>query len=216
MLLHIPGEIGVFDGMSSLYDDEHPLAKSRVASPSDVNEGGAAVKKASRIRREELAALDSHFKEDQEHILALIEGGESDTANKRLMQDSLRMIVSLIPVAENAYRSRPSQSNAYALNSYLSSSRELIADLEAMDDRGAIAERITNGLLFDYSRDIMQQIIYAFQMLPEEIAPSLSREEDVQNIRNKVTRNLRGVAQYIEERRLQLDKSMQDMFSAER
>lgn len=208
--IHMDGEIGVSDYL--LYDDSHPLAKRVARIGKSVNELPSNERMAAR--REKQKTMGTVFGEETSHILELIEGGENDSAEKRILRDALRMTVDLIPIAEQSYRDRPSQSSAYALNSLITQAREMLADISAADDRGVLATKISEEFLHTFVRDIAQNILMTMQYFYSDVTPYLRDKSDGIRVQEKLNTNLLQIAKYIEERSKALSQKIYETFES--
>lgn len=85
-------------------------------------------------------------------IKGLLAELQSNTdVNSVFATTTVNMLLNLLPVAENEYRRRPTQSYAYAMNSYIAQIRELMSDLDSSHSQ---TENI-----FNLFRTIMRECI---------------------------------------------------------
>ena len=110
------------------------------------------------------------FKKDSVAIQDLLDSVE-DSPNTGFEKEAIKLLIELIPQAEVAYKDRPSQSLAYALNSFLTNVRELIQDLNEKSAQGDLAADIMEKVMRPRFSEIARMIVdnnYAIkkQMMP--------------------------------------------------
>ena len=76
-------------------------------------------------------------------------------SSEEVMQEGLKRIVSLIPIAEAQYRERPSTSNAYAVTNFMESARSIVEQLCAMKDKETIYQNVFAKILRPFCREMV-------------------------------------------------------------
>jgi hypothetical protein len=116
-------------------------------------------KKPTSDVSDRLAEVDSVFKREVENIHHLLESKNTDTAVTRFQKSALATLIELIPIAESKYRKYGNERAAYAMNSLISQSRELITDIKAEQNSRDLALRITSEILRPAFVMIMQNMV---------------------------------------------------------
>lgn len=88
-----------------------------------------------------------------------------------VMQEGLKRIVSLIPIAEAQYRERPSTSNAYAVTNFMESARSIVEQLCAMKDKETIYQNVLTKILRPFCREMVKAMMSEVAELKKTINP---------------------------------------------
>jgi hypothetical protein len=78
---------------------------------------------------------------------------------EEIIQESLRTILSLIPIAEAQYRERPAATFAYTLCGFIESARALIAQADALKDKEFVYRNILAKVLQPFCREMVQSML---------------------------------------------------------
>jgi len=92
-------------------------------------------------------------------------------SSEEVMQEGLKRIVSLIPIAEAQYRERPSTSNAYAVTNFMESARSIVEQLCDMKDKEAIYQNVLTKILRPFCRDMVKAMMSEISELNKSINP---------------------------------------------
>jgi len=78
---------------------------------------------------------------------------------EEVLQESLRTITSLIPIAEAQYRERPAATYAYTLTAFIESARSLIAQADTLKDKEAVYRSILAKVLQPFCREMIKSML---------------------------------------------------------
>lgn len=78
---------------------------------------------------------------------------------EEVLQESLRTIVSLIPIAEAQYRERPAATYAYTLCGFIESARTLIAQADALKDKELVYKSVLAKVLQPFCREMIKSML---------------------------------------------------------
>ena len=78
---------------------------------------------------------------------------------EEVLQESLRTIISLIPIAEAQYRQRPAATFAYTLCGFIESARALIAQADALKDKETVYRNILAKVLQPFCREMVKSML---------------------------------------------------------
>lgn len=157
---------------------------------------GLSEKRKLKIARSMLEYKGA-FKNDVVNILDHLER-ESETTFTAFHKASIGSLLRLVPVAETAYRNRPSESTARALNSYLSQLRELLADVKAERDTKELANRIVTDLVFPTFMRIAQNLHDNMRQF-QTSAAGFSDKRNQERMNDLVRDTTRQIAVYMQE-----------------
>ena len=133
----------------------------------------------------------SVFKRGREELEAMLDDipDGPDTAIEKL---SIKMLVDLIPEAEAAYRENPSQSLAYALNSFLTNIRELRQDLDERATQKDIVSDIMVHVMQPKFQEIGRIVIDAHYSMKSQMSQFVERKRRARMKRDidQVTRDI--------------------------
>ena len=136
---------------------------------------------------ENVAEQLATFRADSPELLSMLEALD-DSPGAAFGASAIRMLMGLIPEAEAAYRMRPSQSLAYALNSFISNIRELQQDLEEKAERADMAGDIMTRLMQPKFHEIARILADSHYTTESLVLPYIDKRR-----RKRLRRELRGV-----------------------
>jgi hypothetical protein len=142
--------------------------------------GEPTEKELAKLERSKksLAGLKGTFKKYVPESKMLIARQEVGSSGALVQRGFLMQLIDLIPVAEDAYRDYPSQSNAYALNTLISSAREVLAEIEAQNDGTQMSVSLVQEILMPSFQEIAQQIVLAIYALREQMLRLVTESKD--------------------------------------
>lgn len=130
-------------------------------------------------------SIASLFSEQVDNIQRLIEENSlnSQVSGSAAFQlASLRTLVSLIPDAERAYRRDPRLGHSQTITNLMTQIRELLADMQAEEDRSQIYEHIEDNILRPAFRAVGQILIDELYNLRDQLMPLV----DDKKVRSKI------------------------------
>lgn len=140
----------------------------------------------SVITPEAISALKTRFGSKAEVIIDQIESDDTDGATTLLYKSLLQSLVEIIPIAEGAVRSSGAKRGVYQFNQVVSQTRELLADIQAMRDRGLLGNSIVERHVRPAFMDIAVQIVVSMTGV-EQAARTRMSNEDFRSFRAEVT-----------------------------
>lgn len=78
---------------------------------------------------------------------------------EEVLQESLRTIVSLIPIAEAQYRERPAATYAYTLTGFIESARSLIAQAYSLKSKDDVYRSVLAKVLQPFCREMIKAML---------------------------------------------------------
>lgn len=157
-------------------------------------------KKESKVIQRNLTktnSLRSLFGQESVRIQELLLDKHTDNAIDNANRALLRATLDLIPIAEGRYRDDSRQSNAYALNTLINQARELIADIQASDDKSVVTDRIVYDIIKPTMMTFAQFLIDGNYQLKRELADNL-KPDRVKQSHEIIDQTSKGSAQYIQ------------------
>lgn len=127
--------------------------------------------------KQSMAKLKGTFKKYAPESKMLFSRQEVASAGALVQRGMLMQLIDLIPVAEDAYRSYPSQSNAYALNTLIGSAREILAEIEAQNDGTQLSVSLVQEILMPAFQEVAQQIVLAIYALREQMLQVVEQKD---------------------------------------
>jgi hypothetical protein len=100
-------------------------------------------------------ALGYSVKVIQNFTQSIVEVGSPE----EVLQESLRTIVSLIPIAEAMYRERPSATYAYTITGFIESARSIIAQAYTLKSKEDTFRGILAKVLQPFCRDMVKAML---------------------------------------------------------
>lgn len=129
---------------------------------------------------------------------------------------ALAETLELVPEAKKAYMRFKSQSNAYAFNGLVTKCQELLADIQALDDRGGALERILDQTIVPSFTGIISNLGNSYTM-------SVARARTIRGLTDKQLEEVEKIlkdlamqtASYVQETKTALDVTLRGQLNEE-
>jgi len=95
----------------------------------------------------------------EEHIKWLIEEKVDVGTPEAILQENLRYVCSLIPIADLVYRSKPTFSNAQALSNFISTSKSIIDHMNGLREKDVLYKTIIEKCLQATVRTMIKEMM---------------------------------------------------------
>lgn len=141
-------------------------------------------------------ALKSKFGDKSEVILQMLEMGEDDGAVTLILRSLLQTLVSILPVVEHPVRNSQGQRGIHGFNMTVSQMRELIADVQAVRDKGMLGQHIVERYVRTAFMDIAVQITVGLARL-ETNARARMTPEDFKTFSKETLEVKSGLANFV-------------------
>lgn len=115
----------------------------------------------TKISKKAEKALVTRFGEKAELIIDQLEFGVSDGVQSLITRSLLQSLVEVLPIAEKEVRDTGAKRGIYQFNQTIGSIRELLADVQASQDRGMLGQSIVEKTVRPAFLDISVQIVTA-------------------------------------------------------
>ena len=145
----------------------------------------------------DMSNLKTLFGDRTEQILGMLENNQRDGAITLLYRQLLSMTVDIIPLAENLVRTTKGYKGVYQINALVSQCRELLADIQSTQDRGALGRNMVERHVRPAFLDIAMQIVNSNHLLLNSVLPNIP-DVKKDKIRDLFQQNQRELAQYIQ------------------
>lgn len=157
---------------------------------------GAKKEDPAEIEKSMVLAVKSTFGEQAQTVVDMMEANNSDGATSLVTKAIIQSIVKMLPVAEQVMIKSGTTRGVYSFNSLVTSIRELLGDLKAHRDQGALGQSIVERSIRPSYMDIAVQIVTAFTLL-QSSAKDRMTPEDFKEFRALIDENKSGLAGYI-------------------
>lgn len=140
----------------------------------------------------------SALSNDAQKIWDMLEAKENDNAITLTQKAMLQTVIKMMPEAEKRYfESKSAHQAVYAFNALVTSARELIADVQASEDKSRVADKIIHELLqphiLAFANFLLESSFYLSKHLKKLVKESKHRE--LQKIIDEDTRSKGNYAQ---------------------
>jgi len=149
------------------------------------------------ISKTNLSKLESLFGDRTEQILDMLENNQRDGAITLLYRQLLSMTVDVIPLAENLVRSSNGAKGVYQINALVSQARELLADIQSTQDRGALGRNMVERHVRPAFLDVAMQIVNSNHLLLTSLLPIVP-DQRKEKVREMFQSNQKQLAMYIQ------------------
>lgn len=141
--------------------------------------------------------LKTMFGQRTKEILDLIENNQKDGAVVLIYKQLLKMLVSLVPILERVVRKSKGRYGTYQVNQLVSQLRELLADMQAVQDRGLLGRTLVSRYVRPAFTDIAMQIVTNDHRILTAILPHIA-EEKREKVETEVKNAQRELARFIQ------------------
>ena len=150
-----------------------------------------------RFNLKEQKTLKSIFGERTEDMLTMIENNNRDGAVVLIYKQLLKSLVVMIPVLENVVQKSKGRFGTYQVNQLMSQTRELLADMQAVQDRGLLGRTLVQRYVRPAFLDIaMQMVENDHRVLNDVLQYVHPKYKD--KIRTQILGSQRELAKYIQ------------------
>jgi hypothetical protein len=143
------------------------------------------------------AKLQSFFGPKADEIVRMLEDKDTDGAVSMIGRTLLATVVNILPILEQNVQQSRCTKGAYQFNQTVSSIRELLADLQAAQDRGEIGHRIVERFIRPAFQDIGAQIVTGFAEIEAQAKNRMSDSEYQEFRKDTLEIIKRNLATYI-------------------
>lgn len=141
-------------------------------------------------------AIQSRFGKQSDTIVDLIEMGNSDGATSLIIKSLLQSLVEILPTAEKNVIATGATKGMYAFNTLISSTRELVGDLQAIKDRSNLGQATVDRCVRPSYMEIGVQIVTAFTLI-QDSGKARMTPEDFREFRATLESVKKGLGEYI-------------------
>lgn len=138
-------------------------------------------------------ALKDYKKEMNEALEQIYEKDGIDNAITRIQRDQLKRLLGLVPSAEKAFKDRPGQGAAVALNGIISQIREILYDIQSRKDYQQIVADIRSKILVPEFISLTQMVVDNMYRQQKALEPYI-RDKDIPHARKIIEGQARDTA----------------------
>jgi hypothetical protein len=147
----------------SISGEDAPKKKKKKKLPTKVTKEQALViatkPEKKRISKLNTKGMRSIIGDSAEEIQQLLESNNNESASTLMQKRLLQGLVDLLPYAEHAVRKSKGARGVYQINSLITSVRELMIDLQATRDKGAIGDTMVEKIIRPAFLDIGMDLV---------------------------------------------------------
>lgn len=189
---------------------EEPVRKKKKASTAlTVVEAKPIVgAKKTKLGKTDMKRIKTLFGDRSEDVLELIENNNKDGAITLLYKQLLGMVVDLMPIAEGVVREAKGYKGIYQLNQMISSCREIMADIQATQDRGMLGHTIVEKYVRPAFLDIAKQMVENDYQLQSELMLSCRTTQEKQKVANSFSVTRKELGRFIQDQYMNLKEEI--------
>jgi len=188
------------DRMDRSYQHEGIQVPKKLKGKLEVARHVLAVEPMPSVRQ--ISKLDkdknkSILGDSVEEIHQLLERSANESAISLTQRKLLQVVLDAIPMAENTIRETNGMRGVYQLNSLITSVRELMIDMQATQDKAAIAEMLIEKILRPIWLDIAMLLVQEDAQVTNVITANCSPEQAlrINKARSESMRTISGSLQ---------------------
>lgn len=152
-------------------------------------------KRISKLRN--VKRLKSILGDSAEAVHQLLEVGDNESATSLIHKKVLQTLIDVLPYAEATIRKTKGTRGVYQVNSLVSSIREVMLDLQAMQDKGALGEALVEKIIRPSYLDVGMQLIQEYSNIAAEARASMSVDE-FKSFKATLARSRSNVAEFVQ------------------
>jgi len=134
----------------------------------------------------ELQGFRGTFRKYVPEAQMLLNREELVNGGQLIQRAQLMMMLANIPVAEDQYRKNPTQSYAVALTSFISSVRELMADIEEQRDTSALANSLINEVVAPMWQTMASGMVLAIKRTQLDLAKLIEDPNTARAVNHRI------------------------------
>jgi hypothetical protein len=181
----------------------HTPKKKKMLLPKKVSKSKALAiaeqPEKKRISKLKTKGMRSIIGDSAEEIQQLLEINNTDSATMLMQKRMMQTVVDILPYAEHAIRKSKGARGVYQINSLITSLRELMIDVQAVKDKGALGDAMVEKIIRPTFLDIGMQLVLEDERMLKEIKDTVSINE-YRAIRAIHQESLKRLAQNIQEK----------------
>jgi hypothetical protein len=135
------------------------------------------------------------------------------TTQKGRIELMQQVVVNSIPIAEGLYRSRPSQSNAYALSNLITQVKDLDEALMDMVDYEKIADAVQNDVINPFMEKLILELGRSIRVELSSLKGTL-KQKDRAEVKASLSTIYRFFGDYIQKHSVNLEKKVLEVMTS--
>ncbi len=121
--------------------------------------------------------LKSLLEQDALKINELLEVGENDSAISLIYKRLTQSCIDAIPLVEDQIRNSKGARGIYQYEKIVATTRELLADLQAMSARSQIGTQVVNSCIQPFLQSLALQLMTEFKHIEDDARSRMSDDE---------------------------------------
>lgn len=178
-----------------------PKKKKKKKLPTKISKEHALViankPEKQRISKLNTKGMRSIIGDSAEEIQQLLESNNNESASTLMQKRLLQSLVDIIPYAEHSIRKTKGARGVYQLNSLITSIRELMIDMQATRDKGAIGDTMVEKIIRPAFLDIGMELVLEDEKMLKSIKDEVSSDvyKSIKSIHQDSLRRLAATIQ---------------------
>lgn len=154
--------------------------------------------------------LKSLLEQDATHINQLLEVGENDSAISLIYKRLTQSCIDAIPLVEDQIRNSKGARGIYQYEKIVTTTRELLADLQAMSARGQIGTQVVNNCILPFLQSLALQLMTELKRI-EDDARSRMSDNDFIAFREQIERARTSIGNFVNQEFRNLRTNVEQM-----
>lgn len=186
------------DNTPANFDDDNdpPVIKKSNNLPAvvDLDERPAFISKTQYNR------LKSAFGSSAPTIIQMLDHNDSDGAMTAISRTLMQTLVDMLPVMESQVRKSKGRFGGHSFNMFVAQIREMMADMQAMQEKGLMGARIVERFLRPMFQDVAVQIVISMSTITADARKRMSDDDYSHFEKEVVGRMQSNLAEYLTQR----------------
>jgi len=184
------------DNTPANFDDDSPVVKKSNNLPAvvDLDERPAFISKTQYNR------LKSAFGSSAPTIIQMLDHNDSDGAMTAISRTLMQTLVDMLPVMESQVRKSKGRFGGHSFNMFVAQIREMMADMQAMQEKGLMGARIVERFLRPMFQDVAVQIVISMSTITADARKRMSDDDYSHFEKEVVGRMQSNLAEYLTQR----------------
>jgi hypothetical protein len=178
-----------------------PTARGVPALEFDrASNSNAVVRKSDRaFTKADTKMVRSLFGHNSDAVLDLIENDDKDGAISMTYRLVFKMLIGMLPKAEHMVERTGTQRGIYAMTNLVNQVREVMADIQALRDRGTMGQSVVDRAIRPAFSDIAMQIVESNARMQRVVEAEDLSDSARRVLRDAIADNQRQLAHYLTE-----------------
>lgn len=169
----------IMDLVTKVAENKVVTKQPKLIKRADVSKMPDLKKQVEKMHKDgyTTAQMAAAFGYEEAQILFLLDETQDMGTPEQILQESLKTLWSLVPLAESTYRNNPSFQNSLALTGFIDSTKGVISELYQLKDKEEIYRVIVQKVVEPTIRGMISDMMVEFRFYSKSLDGNLHQEK---------------------------------------